>query len=293
VVPSAIVIDVTHAPPANRAILKLVMPLHSNAPHESTVPRLGRCRKPILMILAMMSLYVGACEAPVPPPVSTPPLEGALRAHYQLMLAGEPGAARIRLRQIIDAGHQDSRALFLMGLAHHWERSYIPAAEWFDRACQAAPPYPPAHHFLGWALYHTGDLTASRTAFEHHLRMQPNEGDSHFALGVIALESGRVNDADAHLLRAIELQRSLPDRRGGVAKALARRAEVVQARNGNLRDAATMLEEAVSLDPSLYEAYYNLARVLRRLGLEHEADAADAAGKSAQQAVDANRDRPR
>jgi Flp pilus assembly protein TadD len=193
---------------------------------------------------------------------------------------------------MIDGGDSDSRTLFLMGLAHHWDRHYTQAAGWLRRAEAASPPYPPAAHFLGWALYHAGRPDESRAAFERHLQMAPDEGDSHFGLGVLALERGDFDAAERFLQRAIALQQEDPSRAAGVAKALARLSEVREQRDGDRQAAAALLARAVAADQDLYEAHYQLARLLRHLGRMAAAEAAEAAGRAAEQRVTAARTRP-
>ncbi len=94
--------------------------------------------------LAAFYLGIGGGKPQTDEPDPSPALTGQLVDHYNLILAGQYGPARVRLRQLIDAGDGDGRALFLMGLSHHRERSYPRATAWFERAIAANPPYPPA-----------------------------------------------------------------------------------------------------------------------------------------------------
>ncbi|MDP7574467.1 MAG: tetratricopeptide repeat protein [Phycisphaerales bacterium] len=245
-----------------------------------------------MVLTGLCCLLMGGCEPENPDPAPVPAMTGELVEHYNLILAGQYGPARVRLRQRIDTAPGDGRAHFLMGLAHHHERAYSKAVPWFERALAADPPYPPAAHFLGWAFYHAGDANKSQAAFERHLQLDPNEGDTHFGLGVLALERGDLNDADAFFENAIALQRSNPDRRGGVAKSLARRSEVLEQR-GDVAGAVSMLAEAVSMEPDLHEALYRQARLLRRLGRDDEATATEAAANDAKARVESSDGRPR
>jgi tetratricopeptide (TPR) repeat protein len=278
-------------------MLILFMSTQSARPSAPTITDVDHPVKPIsaewtTILTGLCCLLMSGCEPKNPDPAPVPVMTGELVEHYNLILAGQCGPARVRLRQHIDAAPEDGRAYFLMGLAHHRERAYSKAVHWFDRALATDPPYPPAAHFLGWALYHAGEATKSQAAFQRHLQLDPAEGDTHFGLGVLALERGDIDAADTFFVNAITLQRSNPDRRGGVAKSLARRSEVLEQR-GDVAGAVSMLAEAVSLEPDLYEALYRQARLLRRLGRDDEAAAAEAAAEDAAARVESSDGRPR
>ena len=80
------------------------------------------------------------------------------------------------------------------------------AREHFEEALALEPDYPPAIYFHGWALYYTGEMAAARLAFRNHLSRQPDVGDSHFALGLIAFDENDLEEAETRFRRAIELQ---------------------------------------------------------------------------------------
>jgi tetratricopeptide (TPR) repeat protein len=259
----------------------------STTPQVFTLTRLGGLAKHLILGL---SLVFVACKPASPP---TPPIEGVLAEHYALIKGGQTGPARVRLRQLIDGGNTDSRTYFLMGLAHHWDRHYTMAAEWFAKSESAKPIYPPASHFGGWSLYHSGQPEESERAFTRHLQMAPGEGDTLFGLGVLALERGEASLADQYFVRAISLQQDDPNRRAGVAKALARRSEIAEAESGDLDQAVLLLQEAIALNDDLYESHFRLARLLRRLGREDQAVSADVAGMQAKLRVESQDGRPR
>ncbi|MCH2148891.1 MAG: tetratricopeptide repeat protein [Phycisphaerales bacterium] len=204
-------------------------------------------------------------------PVTVPPIEGELAQSYRLIQQGDAGPARIRIRKWMEANGEDARAMFLFGLAYHHERRYAMSSTWFTRALDATPTYPPAAHFLGWSAYYLGDSDASRNAFMLHVNMSPDEGDSHYGLGLLALDAGELEAARASFMRSIELQRLHEDRADGVSKALVRIAELDELQD-NRRGARSHLEQAVAVDPDRIEGWHRLARCCRRLG-DHDAAA--------------------
>jgi len=217
---------------------------------------------------------LGACE-PAPPkppaPVPTLPLVQPLLEPWSFLQNGRPDIARVRLRKLVPGDEWTAQSAFLMGLTYHAEDRYGKALPWFEIACAADDVYPPASHFRGWALYWLGRPADARAAFEQHLLLTPDEGDSHFGIALIDIEAAQWNEAESRLLRAIELQHSDPDRVDGVAKSKARLAEVIEQRDHDLERAQALLAEALTLDTDLYEAGFRRARLLRQLGRMHEA----------------------
>lgn len=203
--------------------------------------------------------------------VEVPPLDDSLTGHFMLIESDQTGPARVRIRQWLEKHASDSRGEFLMGLSYHKEKRYGRALKWFNQSILHQPVYPPAWHFLGWAHYYLGNPVDSRRAFKRHLQLDPTEGDSHFAMGLLAIEDWQLDKAEYHLIRAIDLQSSRPDRVKGISKAKARLSEVIEHRDGDIPKATTLLKESVELYPDHYEAWYRLARIFGKQG--HEAKA--------------------
>lgn len=193
----------------------------------------------------------------------------------------------MRIRKTVDGDAFPPQAAFLMGLSHHVEKRHGRALPWLERACVPADAYPPAWHFRGWALFWLGRPQEARAALEQHLLLTPDEGDSHFCIGLIDLEQARWDEAERRFERAIELQRSLPGRIGGVAKAKARLAEVIEQRDGDLERAQALLGEALQMQASLHEAGFRRARLLRRLGRLDEAGRVEARASAARDGASA------
>lgn len=216
-------------------------------------------------------------------PAATPPgretqeapvaLDPQLVAMATLISRQQTDIARARLQQYVEEHPDDGQAAFLLGLTYHREKRYTLARPWFESAAGLAPDYHPIHHFRGWCLYYLGDMRGARAAFERHLDLSPGEGDSNFALGLIAMDEDRLDDARRRFLHAIELQQGNPKRQRDVSKAHARLADVHILR-GELQQARSELQLATGLWPQHYTAYYKLSRVLNRLGLNESADEA-------------------
>ncbi|MHC5023112.1 MAG: tetratricopeptide repeat protein [Planctomycetota bacterium] len=201
-----------------------------------------------------------------------------------LIRQGRFGPARVRLRRHLDQFPRDGRAEFLFGLTYHRERFYGKARPHFERARERSPNDELIDYFLGWCLYYLGEPEEARAAFERHLARTPLAGDTHFALGVIALEEDRLDEAEAMFRRAIGLQTGQPGREREVAKARGRLADVFIQR-GDLESARTELLAAIDLYADHYELHYKLYRVLMRLGDEDGAARAEQEFLAAQRRV--------
>ncbi len=206
---------------------------------------------------------------PAEPESLSPELTSAAR----LIADRKNDQARTRLEAHVAEHPDDGQAAFLLGLTYHREKRYTLARPWFESAVRLAPDYHTVHHFHGWCLYYLGDMPGARVALNRHLEAVPGEGDSHFALGLIAFNDDRLDDAQRRFARAIELQRDNPGRRRDVAKAHARLADV-HIRRDELEQARTQLLLATTLWPQHYAAFYKLSRVLHRLGEPEAADEA-------------------
>lgn len=182
-------------------------------------------------------------------------------------------SARLHLQSHLAQDPDDAEALFLFALSFHRELRYGQARPHFERAIELRPHFHPAYHFYGWCLYYLGELDAAREAFEQHLDMAPPEGDSHFALGVIALDEGNLSEAELRFTTALDLLDEDPQRPADRSRAHARLGEVYE-RQGKLEEAREQLVKATTLFPDHYEAEFMLYRVLTRLGEDEAAQAA-------------------
>lgn len=203
----------------------------------------------------------------------TAALDPDLAPIFALISENQLGLARDRVTDYLQQSSDSGQAQFLLGLTYHREKRYALARPHFAKAAELSPQFQPTYHFYGWCLYYLGKTEQARTAFQDHLRLAPTEGDSHFALGLLAMEDDQLDEAERRFHQAIELQIDNPRRRPDVAKAHARLGDLY-IRQERLDAAQAQLETATNLWPQHYAAYYKLHLVLNRLG---ETEAAEEA----------------
>lgn len=190
-----------------------------------------------------------------------------------MMRAERFDSAEAALRGALAERKGDGQIAFLLGVAIQKQKRYADAKPYFEQALASKQSFPEVDyvfHFLGWCAYYLGDLALARDAFDEHLRRVPNEADSVFGLGVVALDDDRLDDAESAFTRAIAMQEKDPKAARDVAKAKARLGDVL-VRREKLADAERVLRDAVTLYPDHYEAWAKLARVLDRLERPDEA----------------------
>ncbi|HMN95781.1 MAG TPA: tetratricopeptide repeat protein [Phycisphaerales bacterium] len=221
-------------------------------------------------------------ETPRPPEPrgSFRPADPRIDIARRMIQTQEFAVAEVALRTVLREMPGTAQAEFLLGVAIQKQKRYGEARTHFERAITLKQSYPEvdhAFHFLGWAEYYLGDMTASRQAFEEHLRRVPDEADSVFGLGLVALEEDRTDDAEALFLRNLDmlLKRGVVPR-VDVAKARARLGDVYL-RLDRDADAERELISAVRFYPDAYEAWAKLARIYDRAGRTD--DAAEARSK--------------
>jgi tetratricopeptide (TPR) repeat protein len=219
---------------------------------------------PICLIIFIFMGCEGADNAP-------PSLHKRLLKHHSLITEGKTGAARVRLRQYMEKYGETSHPLFLMGLSFHSEKRYAKSVEWLTKSTiDPDNQYPLAWHFLGWSQFYLGDIASAQFSFEQFLQKHPEEPDSMFALGLLALERGELQEAEALFLTVIKLA---PKNKMISAKATARLADVMVERD-DWQHAIHGYKDALQQNPNLYEAWYRYATALKRLGKMDEAEQA-------------------
>ncbi|MDZ4828646.1 MAG: tetratricopeptide repeat protein [Phycisphaerae bacterium] len=220
-----------------------------------------------------------AFDAVPRPPGKDPPFvlaDDRIQIAKAMLRANRFDDAELALKTVLARRPDIAQAEFFLGVAIQKQKRYADAKPHFERVIALGSAFPEidyVFHFLGWCLYYLGDLPGAQIAFEEHLRRVPTEADTQFGLGVVAFDDDRIDEAEAHFKRAIEMQ--LGDARAAreIAKAEARLSDVY-VRRDRIVEAEQVLRDSVTRYPDHYEAWAKLARVLDRLERTDEATSA-------------------
>jgi tetratricopeptide (TPR) repeat protein len=207
----------------------------------------------------------GSSAAAVPPP-------GYMAQAMELIRQGRYLEARARLLPVVKEHPAWPRAQFFLGLTYQKEHRYAEAQPLFERVLKLDPEYHEVRVFNGWCLYYMGRMDDARAMFSSFLEWRPDYPDAHFALGLIEFDEDDLVEARRRFEHVISLTDDGRSRRSE-AKARARLADV-WVRSGKLQAAHAELMRSIELNPSNYESYYKLSRVLDRLGRAEEAEQA-------------------
>ncbi|NJA90177.1 tetratricopeptide repeat protein [Rhodocyclus tenuis] len=222
----------------------------------------------------------------------------ALAAHQ----AGRLEEAVAAYRQILAVDRQHVDALHLLGVALQQTGDSV-AAEALMREALALGENALILVNLGFLLQDTQRLPAAEAAFCRALELAPDLGDAHNALGKVLRLDGRLDEAEAHIRRALALlpvqspqladaynnlgnilgQRGRPDESAAAYRQAIAAAPEVALPYFNLAshlharqqwpEAEAAYRRALALQPAFAEAYNNLALLLGETGRAAEADA--------------------
>lgn len=211
----------------------------------------------------------------VPPVVAQPGLEADPRWPVVQRMLGKGGfaEAEVVLTAWSTERPDDARLRFLLGLSIQKQRRYDRARELIESSIAAGDDFPErrhADHFLGWCLYYLGEPEAAAESFRRHLAAVPDEPDSTFALGLIALDGGDLDAAERAFTRAIERQSGPGADPRDLAKSFARLGDVREQLDRHA-EAEELYMKSLAKYPNSVEVWDKLARVRDRLGKEPEA----------------------
>jgi tetratricopeptide (TPR) repeat protein len=142
---------------------------------------------------------------------------------------------------------------------HHHQSGRLREAEAIYRdVLRAAPDQPDALHLLGVVAYQTGRLDEAANTIERAIAGNSRVAAYHDNLGLVYRALGRAEDAVHHGRRAVVLDSRDPGSYFNLAGALIAL--------GLVKEAARPLRRAIALDPSHAEAHNSLANLLTRDG---------------------------
>jgi tetratricopeptide (TPR) repeat protein len=141
------------------------------------------------------------------------------------------------------------------------EERFVEALLALRNVIKKDPRNPYAYHFLGVALYETGQKEAARDAYQAALRLSPNYLGARVALSHVLRQLG---DLDGALSQANEALRRFP----GDGDAM-HAAGLAHAAKGNRKAARKQLQGFLSTNPE-YEAQLEVQQILEMLGIGPE-----------------------
>jgi tetratricopeptide (TPR) repeat protein len=129
------------------------------------------------------------------------------------------------------------------------------AAQAYRKAVDAAPEWVDAHINLGTTLYQLGRMEEARAEFVIAVELEPGNALAEFNLGCVLEQLDHANDAIHHLLRAIELAPALADAHLNLALAYEK--------SGHILSAILHLSLYVRYEPNGLWAEFARSRIAR------------------------------
>lgn len=179
---------------------------------------------------------------------------------WTLLRNGQRAQAVELLRRITSANPRDADARLLLGSILQEDGNRDESLAQLTEAVRLRPKSAEAHNALGEALNTFGDPHAARPEFETAVQLDPRFAQARVNLGLVLLQARQFAAAAQSLDRALELLPPGPD----AAYPHYLRAKAYTEQN-SVEKAAAQLSEAVSLQPSLAEAWSDLGQARKTL----------------------------
>ncbi len=162
-------------------------------------------------------------------------------------------------------GQGDSaEAHFMLGLMRMMTLDAAGAVAEYEKALRLNAKLPGLHSAAGQAYLSLGDQPRALAEFRAELEVNPNDFDANLMLGVLLRKEEKLDEASAHLLRALDIRPGTPDAGYQVA--------LVALAKGDLAAAQARLEKLTERYPGFVEAHVSLATVYYRLQRRAEGD---------------------
>ncbi len=182
-------------------------------------------------------------------------------------MLGRPSEAIVELLRATELNPKDPDAFYYLGRLYFSADNPKAALPMFEKALELDPTSVKARNHLGQTLEALGRFADAERAYLAALdsdTAQPKKSEwPYYNLGVLYLDSGRIEQAVPLLEQAIKSNAGMTEAKVKLALAFAdlhREPEAV-----------ALLQEAVRLDSKNAEAHYRLARLLAKSGKREEA----------------------
>ena len=175
----------------------------------------------------------------------------------------------VRARQKTDSDHPHQAGIKLLG-----QQKFQQAAEKFREAVKLNPDFSFSHHYLGTALYESGNIDEARTAFLRAAELNPHYAATYLCLGKIEAEQGNLANAENYYRKSLELRPDFVEGMLGLAAVLMEKRQsetgeliellekIIRIENAN----DEILSQLINLHPVEVEFYINLANDLLKGG---------------------------
>src|SRR5258707_5352869 len=191
--------------------------------------------------------------------------------NFHFMLAREysrigywDGAIQENTRAI-ETVPKEAAYVYARANANYRKGEWTAAAADFDRAAELDPKIENIDYLRGYAHRAAGDFEKAREILEKFVATHPDHVDALSSLGYVAIEQGRLDDADAPRKHALELSPDeVPVLYDYARLALKRR---------DYPEAVTRLEKVITRLPTLTQAHYQLFLAYSRLKQTDKAQA--------------------
>ncbi|MGH9471594.1 MAG: sulfatase-like hydrolase/transferase [Terriglobales bacterium] len=167
-----------------------------------------------------------------------------------------------QLRAILKRDPRQPMALDALGTIQFSQHDLEAARVTYTQLIAAAPYYSTAYAELAHTESLLGHRAAAERLYRKNFALDPSNGRALRELGLLLLEDGKMDEAQADLQRALALQPGDPYALNGLGQ--------IQARQGDFAAAAVSLEKAVAADPKRIPSRLNLGFVYLRLNRPQE-----------------------
>jgi tetratricopeptide (TPR) repeat protein len=176
-----------------------------------------------------------------------------------------PEGARMILAVGTQALPESSSLHYALGWSLQELGRFEEAQQSLSRALALRPDYLECCLRLGYSYLTLGNYAEARESYGRCVEMDPQNYSAHYFLGIVLMrgESPRLEEAIAHLERAVKLAPNSRDARLTLGRAYATA--------GRDAEALRELRIVVAQDPENEDAHYRLSLLLRKLGRAEEA----------------------